>query len=86
MAVENALSQSGEVGVESSVEPDHQRRARRPDDLEAARYALGVEVDGLLAEDRLLGASGAFDQIGMHVRRRADRDGVDVARAENFFD
>ena len=53
-------------------------RAGRLDDVEAGADALGVEIDRLLAEDRLAGARGAFDQIGVHVGRRADRDRVDI--------
>ena len=72
--------------VEPAIEPYHQRGAGRLDDIEALADALGVEVDRLLAEDRLFGPRGALDQIGVRVGRRADRDCVDFGGGENLLD
>ena len=82
----DALAQRGEIGVEAAVEADHQRRAGLSDHFEAGADAIDVEVDRLLAEDRLAGAGGALDEIGVGVGRRADGDRVDVLRCEDRVD
>jgi hypothetical protein len=56
------------------------------DDVEAGADAVDVEVDWLLAEDRLARASGALDEIGVGVGRRADGDGVDVLGGQDRVD
>ena len=56
-------------GVETSVEADHERRARVFDDGEAVAHPREVEVDGFFAEDRLAELREALDQIGMGVGR-----------------
>ena len=56
------------------------------DDVEAGADALDVEVDRLLAEDRLAGAGGALDEVGVGVGRRADGDRVDVLGGEDRVD
>jgi hypothetical protein len=53
------------------------------DDFKAGANALDIEVNGLLAEDRLLGAGGALDEIGVGVGWRADGDRVDVLGGED---
>ena len=85
-ALGDALAQRGEIGIEAAIEADHQRRAGLLDDFEAGANALDIEMDRLLAEDRLFGARGALDEIGVGVGRRADGDGVDVLRGEDRVD
>ena len=85
-ALGDALAQRGEIGIEAAIEADHERRAGLLDDFEAGADALDVEMDRLLAEDRLLGPRGALDEIGVGVGRRADGDRVDVLGGEDRVD
>src|SRR5579863_2616595 len=80
------LAQGGEIGVEASIEADHQSSARLSDDVETGAHAANVEVDRLLAEDRFPGASSALDEIGVGVGRRADGDRVDVPGGQDRLD
>jgi hypothetical protein len=80
------LAQRREIGVEAAIEADHQRRAGLLDDFEAGANPLHVKVNRLLAEDRLFGARGAFDQIGVRIGRRADGDRVNVFGGEDRVD
>ena len=55
-------------------------------DRDRLARALVVEVDRLLAEDRLAGARRAFDQIGVAVRRACDQHGVDIGIGDRRLD
>ena len=85
-ALRDALAQRGKIRIKAAVEADHERRAGLLHDFEAGANAVDVEVNRLFAEDRLLGASGALDEIGVSVRRRADGDRVDVLGGEDRVD
>ena len=73
-------------GVEAAVEADLERHAGRVDGGQRAVDLGEVERHRLLAEDRLAGLRGRDDQVGVGVGRRADRDRVDVGRAEQLVD
>ena len=78
LTVVDRLAYRSEMRIEAAVEPDHQRRARFPHHREAFFDPLHIEIDRLLAEDRLAGAGEALDQVGMGVGRRADDDRIDI--------
>ena len=48
------------------------------------RRAATVEIDRLLAEDRLAGAGRRLDQIGMGVGRAGDQDRIDGRVGQRF--
>ena len=83
--VDRAL-QSGEMGIESAVEADHQGRGGFIDDRKALADALERQIDRLFAEDRLAGPREALDEIGMGIGRGADRDGIDIGGDEDLVD
>ena len=85
-ALGEASLERDEIRIEAAIEADHQRRAGLPDDFEAGANAADVEVDRLFAEDRLAGARGALDEIGVGVGRRADRDRFDILSGEDRVD
>ena len=67
------------LGSKRRLKPIMSGCAARRDHLQAFANPARVEVDRLLAEDRLAGPRGTLDQPGMEVGRGADHDGVDVA-------
>ena len=77
-AVVDRLADRGEMRIEAAVEADHQHSIGLLDHGQAFFDALDVEIDRLLAEDRLAGPGETLDEIGVGVGRRADDDGVDV--------
>ena len=72
--------------IEAAIEADHQRGAGFPDHRKAFLDALHVEIDRLLAEDRLSGPGKALDQIRMRIGRRADDDGIDIRSLLDLVD
>ena len=80
------LRSAEEIGIEAAIEANHERRAGLLDHFKASADAVNVEVDRLLAEDRLLGARGPFDEIGVGVGRRANGDGIDLLGGEDRVD
>ena len=74
--------QAGERWIEAAVEADEQRHAGLVDGGEAGAGALEVEVDRLLAEDRLAGPGRGLDEIGVGICRRADNNGGDFRIGE----
>ena len=68
------LRTARKLRVEAAVEADHQRRLLLRDHGEAGAHALGVEVDRLLAEDRLAGLGAparswsAWRSVGVVIR------------------
>ena len=73
-------------GVEAAVEADLERHAGGGDRGQRAVDLGEVQRHRLLAEDRLAGLGGGHDQVGVGVGRRADRDRVDVGRAEQLVE
>ena len=71
--------------IEPAVEPDLQPGAGGGDGGEGPVDLGQVEGDRLLAEDRLAGAGGGDEQVDMGVGARADRDRVELGRAEQFL-
>ena len=72
--------------VEAAVEADHQLRAGRLHHLQAGLHPGDVEIDRLLAEDRLPLAGEHLDQVGMGVGRGADHHRVHVRRLRDRLD
>jgi len=80
--VEPALER-GERRVVAALEPDHARDLGLGDRRGARARALEVEVDRLLAEDRLAGRRRAQDQVGVRIGARRDHDGIDAGVGED---
>lgn len=72
------------MGIEASVEPDHERDGVPGQHLDALVEAAEIEVDRLLAEDRLAGLGGGGDQLEMGVGRRADQHRVEVVTGKRL--
>ena len=70
-------SSRAKFGSKTAVECDHQRHPALLRDGSTGRGAAAVEIERLLAEDRLAGAGRRFDQIGMGVGRARDQDRID---------
>src|SRR6266542_893558 len=63
-------------GIEASVESDAERHSGLREHVRAGSDARQVQVDRLLAEDRLARARSSLDDRRMRARRRADHDGA----------
>jgi hypothetical protein len=73
-----------EIRVEAAVERDHQRHPALLRHRGAGSRAAAVEIERLLAEDRLAGTGRRFDQIGMGVGRAGDQDRIDTRVGQRF--
>jgi len=82
----HGLLDGGVCGVEAAVETDHERHACGIDCGEGSIDLGEVQADGLLAEDRLAGRGGAFDEVDMGVGARAHGHSVDIGGSEHLLD
>ena len=76
LASAHGVMQRAMAGVVAAVETDVERHLRLGHDASAIVHALHVEIDRLLAEDRLARARGALDDRRVRARRRADQHGA----------
>ena len=74
------------MGIEATVEPDHQRRIAVSHHLQAVPHPVGIKVDRLLTEDGLAGAGALFNLVCVQVGRGADHHCVDGGVRDDVID
>jgi hypothetical protein len=72
--------------IVAPVEADLDRHAQGPDLVPAGVDLGDVEVDRLLAQDRLAGPGRGGDQLDVRVRGRGDQDGLDRRIGQHLGD
>ena len=83
LALRDPLLQRCERGIVATLKADQAGHARRANGLCAGARALELEVDRLLAEDRLAGLRRPQDEVRVRIGRRPDDDGRDGGVTED---